>query len=94
MADLSKCGLKFRSEPPDFNPYIPHPPNAQPPAPRSAFGQVDSADRPDHAVVIEDAIERHVVRLGLQVFQKGTRKAQAHGERPGLQRGQRLVKFL
>ena len=47
--------------------------------------------RPDHAVVVEDGVQRHVVRLGLEIVQVALGEPQAHGERLGLQCGQRAV---
>ena len=36
--------------------------------------------RPDRAMFVQDGIQRHVVRLGLQIGQKAHAKAQSHRE--------------
>ena len=51
----------------------------------------DSADRPDHPVVVEDRVQRHVVRLGLEVGHEACGESQAHRVGPRLQLGQRAV---
>ena len=39
--------------------------------------------RPDYAVVVQDSVERQVMRLRLKIIDKTIGKAQAHGERAG-----------
>ncbi len=42
-------------------------------------------------MVVQDRVQRHVVRFGLEIRQKARREAQTDGERPRLQRGQHAV---
>ena len=37
-------------------------------------------DRPDHAVVVQDGVQRQVVRFRLEIVDEAVGKTQAHGE--------------
>lgn len=52
---------------------------------------VAASDRPDHAMVVEDGVQRHIVGFGFEVRQEIGAKAQSDGEGAWLQAGQGAV---